>query len=97
MPPRRALPRRPARRIHAVTLSGTAHAPSRLTQCRRVEYSRRGSRRALALDQVVDGRGLRLVPEPDEPRGWPLPFRHNLTVQHRSLHQVGCDLLLTRK
>jgi hypothetical protein len=44
MPPRRALPRRPARRIRAVTLSGTAHAPSRSTQARRVEHSRRSSR-----------------------------------------------------
>jgi hypothetical protein len=38
-PTRRALPRRPARRIRAVTLSGTAHAPSRLSQGRRVEHS----------------------------------------------------------
>jgi hypothetical protein len=44
MRPRRALPRRPARRVCAVALSGTARTPSRLTQGRRVEHARRGSR-----------------------------------------------------
>jgi hypothetical protein len=42
--PRAGLCLRPTRRIRAVALSGTAHAPSRLTQARRAAHSRRGSR-----------------------------------------------------
>jgi hypothetical protein len=52
MPPRRALPRRPARRIRAVPLNPGPPCRAQPTWL---------PRRALALDQVVDGRGLRLA------------------------------------